>query len=294
EQNANSKAKNEQTNVNAPISVLSVGSNNGKVDQSNHGKTSSRAGNSNETAQGNWQSQDGSAKGSDAPRSRGSSDCPPKGEQGRPEGEQGSPKGDQGRGSSKVKQSQDANNDNSTEQNAESSASNDQSNYNLPVSILSVGSNGGKVKQSNDGHTSSKAGNSNWTGQGNDQSQEGSAKGSKDDRKPADRGANHGDGGDYGDRDQSAGRVKQDHDASNDNSTEQNAESSASNDQSNYNVPVSILSVGSNGDGDDYGDCGDDRSGKVDQSNDAKTRSEAGNWNGTQQGNWQKQAGSAR
>ena len=46
-QEANSTASNKQVNVNAPVSILSQGSNNGVVNQSNNGYTSSRANNQN-------------------------------------------------------------------------------------------------------------------------------------------------------------------------------------------------------------------------------------------------------
>jgi hypothetical protein len=62
-QTANSTATSEQTNVNAPVSILSEGSNNGDVNQSNEGDTSSSAQNNNGTEQSNQQSQEGSAGG---------------------------------------------------------------------------------------------------------------------------------------------------------------------------------------------------------------------------------------
>jgi hypothetical protein len=60
-QTANSTATSEQTNVNAPVSILSEDSNNGDVNQSNKGETSSSAQNNNSTEQGNSQNQKGSA-----------------------------------------------------------------------------------------------------------------------------------------------------------------------------------------------------------------------------------------
>jgi hypothetical protein len=60
-QSATSEASSKQTNINAPISILSVGSNDGGVSQSNKGSASSKAGNVNGTEQDNHQSQDGSA-----------------------------------------------------------------------------------------------------------------------------------------------------------------------------------------------------------------------------------------
>src|SRR5438309_913636 len=63
-QEAESQATNKQTNLNVPVSVLSYGSNNGDVNQSNHGSANSPAENNNTTQQGNWQNQNGTAKGS--------------------------------------------------------------------------------------------------------------------------------------------------------------------------------------------------------------------------------------
>jgi len=63
-----SSATNKQTNVNVPIAILSKGSNNGDVNQSNKGDTSSSAQNNNGTEQSNHQNQKGSAGGSGAPQ----------------------------------------------------------------------------------------------------------------------------------------------------------------------------------------------------------------------------------
>jgi hypothetical protein len=48
--------------VNRPVSILSVGSNDGHVHQSNKGHTSSGAHNANATVQHNHQNQQGSAR----------------------------------------------------------------------------------------------------------------------------------------------------------------------------------------------------------------------------------------
>jgi len=76
-----------------------------------------------------------------------------------------------------LEQSQTATNENTTEQSASSEASSRQTNVNMPISILSQGSNDGAVNQSNDAHTSSSAGNENNTEQGNSQSQRGTVQG---------------------------------------------------------------------------------------------------------------------
>jgi len=171
-------------NVNVPISILSYGSNNGDVHQSNYGRTNSSAENDNITWQGNTQTQNGSAKGG-APSEQGK-DWGKDG--GKPcdhpsdNGEGRDPKSD---GGASVEQDQNASNDNSTSQSAESQASNEQANYNAPFSLFSGGSeqwcdpcrqpSGGEVEQTNVADTASSASNDNRTGQGNTQTQDGSA-----------------------------------------------------------------------------------------------------------------------
>jgi hypothetical protein len=94
----------------------------------------------------------------------------------------GPPKGD---GGSKVEQDQNASTDNSTDQSARSEASNEQSNYNIPFSLGTFDKGqewcdpcrnpAGGVNQSNAAWTTSTASNKNRTGQGNTQTQDGSA-----------------------------------------------------------------------------------------------------------------------
>jgi hypothetical protein len=132
-QDAHSKAETKQFNVNAPISIFSVGSNNGNVDQYNNAGTTSDASNGNQTKQSadqNQQAKDGN---------RGA------------------------RQSGKV--------ENSTDQSADSSAKTKQANVNVPISLFSVGSNNGDVQQGNDAQTSSSSSNWNDTGQSMSQSQ---------------------------------------------------------------------------------------------------------------------------
>jgi hypothetical protein len=57
DQNAKSKAETKQVNVNAPISIFSVGSNNGDVNQGNNANTSSSSSNWNDTGQQSSQNQ---------------------------------------------------------------------------------------------------------------------------------------------------------------------------------------------------------------------------------------------
>ena len=274
-QTADSSATSEQTNINAPVSILSSGSNDGDVQQSNNANTSASSQNSNSTNQGS-------------------------------QGGQGS-------------------NSNKTDQTAESSATNEQTNINAPVSILSAGSNDGDVHQSNNANTRASSQNSNTTNQGNEKSQGGRPSGSAGGEPPRGQGGSScsgkGDGGQgnggnswhgkgrhgkgrhgkgrhgkgrhgkgrHGRHGKGNGAQKGDHgqygsnaqkgdhgqSGSNTNSTTQKAGSKASNTQSNHNAPVSFLSSGSN-------------DGGVHQSNDANTRSSSVNSNKTDQGSTQR------
>ncbi|MFL5816715.1 MAG: hypothetical protein ACJ76L_03850, partial [Conexibacter sp.] len=96
-QSASSEATTKQVNVNAPVSVLSKGSNNGDVDQSNDATTVASSQNSNETYQSNDQNQQDSVQSGDS-----GCGCD------RPNGDSG------------ATQSQQASNDNSTDQSASS------------------------------------------------------------------------------------------------------------------------------------------------------------------------------
>jgi hypothetical protein len=129
-QDADSKAKTEQTNVNAPISIFSVGANNGKVDQYNQADTRSKSENGNETNQQADQQQNLSGK--------------------------------DGHGADGQSASQKGSVSNSTDQDATSYAKTKQVNVNAPISVFSVGSNNGDVNQGNDANTHSSS--SNWNG----------------------------------------------------------------------------------------------------------------------------------
>src|SRR5436305_5748974 len=61
EQSASSEASSYQTNVNAPVTVGSPGSNNGDVNQGNAAYNSASSSNNNETQQDNQQNQGASA-----------------------------------------------------------------------------------------------------------------------------------------------------------------------------------------------------------------------------------------
>jgi hypothetical protein len=127
-QNATSEATTKQFNVNAPVSVFSVGANNGDVKQSNDASTSAKSTNENGTSQDMDQSQ--SVKG------RGNGDV-----------------------------SQDSQNSNSTSQNATSEAKTKQVNVNAPISLFSVASNNGDVHQGNSADTHASSSNQNGTQQ---------------------------------------------------------------------------------------------------------------------------------
>ena len=126
--------------MNVPISLFSVGSNNGSVDQYNQADTRSKSENGNETYQQADQRQDVSGKdghGADG-------------------GKSASQKGSVSNG---------------TDQDATSYAKTKQVNVNTPISVLSFGSNNGDVHQGNDANTGSSSSNWNGTGQSASQSQ---------------------------------------------------------------------------------------------------------------------------
>jgi hypothetical protein len=153
-QNASSEAKTSQTNVNMPISLFSVGSNNGDVHQSNDADTSASSKNHNFTDQSVDQNQkvDGGGRG------------------GYDNG--GYNKGDDGKGGPKSSDvSQSGSNSNSTDQNATSTATTKQYNVNAPISLFSVGSNNGDVHQGNSADTHASSTNQNGTSQSLGQTQ---------------------------------------------------------------------------------------------------------------------------
>jgi len=135
DQDAKSKAETKQTNVNVPIAIFSVGSNNGDVQQGNNADTRSKSENGNETYQQADQRQHVSGK-----------DC-------------GCADGASQKGTVS----------NGTDQYAKSKAETDQVNVNAPISVFSVGSNNGDVNQGNNANTDSSS--SNWNGTGQSASQ---------------------------------------------------------------------------------------------------------------------------
>ena len=259
DQGADAKAETHQVNINAPVSILSSGSNNGDVDQSNEADTKATSYNGNATDQSVDQGQTAqTGGGGDHGYGCGCHD-----------GYNG-----KGSGSGDIDQTQDATNANSTTQDATSEATTNQYNVNAPVSILSVGSNNGDVHQGNDAHTNAAAGNSNSTEQSIGQQQWAAISGGHG--SPCDP---------CGDR--GGGSISQEQNGSNENATGQDASATATTEQTNWNTPVSILSVGGNG-----SPCGCGGSGDVDQSNDANTKAESYNSNVTGQWIGQKQQAS--
>ncbi len=149
-QDAASKATSEQLlpiNVNAPIQVLSLGTNGGDTEQSNSSSAESVAVN-----------QAGTEQSVDQSRSAPS-------------------KGGEGNGGGAF---QGASQGASTDQQAESEAASKQIlpvNVNAPIQVLSVGSNGGDTKQANSSSAESAAANKAWTDQSADQQQAGGGHG---------------------------------------------------------------------------------------------------------------------
>lgn len=240
-QTADSKAisaPSAQINVNAPISLLSPGDT-GSVDQSNSSSATSSASNDSVAIQGVDQSQ-----GSDQTQN------------GTQTASGGSPTFEQGQTSN---QSQEASN--SVDQNASSTAISKpgpQVNVNLPIRVLSPGSDG-NVEQSNSSSADSSASNTSYAKQGIEQEQ--SSTQAQDGTQSAGCGCKGGGSSPSFGQDQ-------DSDQSQDgtNSVTQNAESkavSAPGAQVNVNAPLRILSPGSNG--------------NVDQSNSSSATSSAAN-----------------
>jgi hypothetical protein len=161
-----------------------------------------------------------------------------------------------------IQQEQSGTNQNRTRQDASADATTQQANVNLPISILSWGSNGGAVSQSNQADTKAYADNDNGTDQSVDQSQDANVAGSRGTSPDARHGS---------------GSVDQSQDATNGNETNQHGDADASTKQVNVNAPISVLSWGANG-------------GAVSQGNQADTKAYAKNVNTTDQDVDQSQA----
>jgi hypothetical protein len=126
-----------------------------------------------------------------------------------------------------VKQDQSGSNGNSTDQRARSKGTSKQANVNVPVSVLSKGANNGDVRQSNHAKTEARSSNGNATKQHVDQSQNGTASGGSPERRCCES---------------RGGSVKQHQSGSNDNSTDQKADSKATTEQANVNAPIAFAS----------------------------------------------------
>jgi hypothetical protein len=252
DQNAHSSAKSEQflpINANVPVQILSLGENGGKTTQSNNSTAKSDASNQAWTDQSLHQHQ--VAPKPEPPKPEG-----PQPGGWKPEGPKGDggwkgdgPKGPEGNGpkapEGPAPAFQGASQQASTHQDADSHATSKQIapvNVNAPVQILSLGSNGGDTTQSNNSTAKSAATNEAGTDQ-------------------------------YANQQQQAGPGPAFQGASQKASTDQNADSSAKSEQVvpvNANVPVQILSLGSNG-------------GDTTQSNNSTAMSSASNQAGTSQ-----------
>ncbi len=250
EQHADSSAETPQKNKNTPFSLFAVGTNNGKVDQFNKADTDSSSSNGNKTSQALNQDQHVEDQGHGHGHKREGhkpehkrNDCDRR-EKGKRSDD--GKRSEEGHGNDGAKQ--DGTVDNWTEQHANSSAETRQTNVNVPISILSFGSNNGEVDQYNQAGTRSKSENGNETYQQADQRQDVSGK--------------DGRGADGGKRAVQKGSVS--------NGTDQDATSYAQTKQVNVNAPISVLSFGSN-------------NGDVHQGNNANTDSSSSNWNGTGQ-----------
>jgi transcriptional regulator of met regulon len=284
DQNAESSAKSVQflpINANVPVQFLSLGHNGGKTTQSNNSTAKSAAENVAWTDQSLDQhqvvkGQPKGPKGPEGPKPHGPKphgpkghDCPkpdgPKGPEGHgPKDDGRGPKGSQG-----PEAFQGASQQASTHQNAESKAKSEQFlpiNANVPIQILSLGSNGGKTTQSNNSEAKSFAGNEAWTGQSLDQHQW--VKGQGGGKPEGSRGPK-----DYGRGPKGSQGPGAFQGASQQAWTDQNAESKAKSEQFlpiNANVPVQVLSLGHNG-------------GETTQSNNSEAKSAAFNVAGTDQ-----------
>jgi hypothetical protein len=182
-QDATSEARTEQRNVNVPISVLSIGGGHcgcaargNDVDQSNRATTDAYSGNRNGTVQVIDQDQTATSTG-------GGGSCCQEPER-KPWSEHActceKPKdpsyehscGCEPKDGNGITQTQHADNTNTTDQTADSRATTDQTNWNSPVSFLTIGSTKGDVDQSNRATTNAYSRNENRTGQWVDQQQD--------------------------------------------------------------------------------------------------------------------------
>jgi hypothetical protein len=208
-QQSKAETSNRQTNVNAPISILSPSSGDSHVVQGNAARNDATSGNSNGTSQTAHQSQTGTAssEGDDegwwSPRSIAD---------------------DEG-GDAQLGQDQQGKVSNETTQESEAETSSRQTNVNAPISILSPSSGDSHVVQGNAARNDATSGNSNGTGQSLEQGQTGTA---------------HAEGDDEG-----AASADQRQEGTVRNTTDQSSKAKVDNEQRNVNLPISVLSPSS-------------------------------------------------
>ncbi len=209
-QDSSATVDNRQTNINLPITLFSVGSGNGDVNQGNEADNTAKSVTVNGTDQSVDQNGDAEATSE--------SDCNC---------------GGGGGGDTEAAVEQDGSNDNSTDQHSQAAVENNQTNVNVPITLFSVGSGNGDVSQGNQADNTATSGTVNTTDQSVDQSGDAEA------TSESDCGCGGG-----GDTDASVAQQ-----AGNSNETVQDSSADVTNDQLNVNAPITLFSVGSgNGD----------------------------------------------
>jgi hypothetical protein len=224
DQQSQATAETRQLNLNVPISLLSPGSNAGDVDQSNRADTDVISANDNRSEQSIDQTQQGQVEGA----------------------------GPVGR----LQQDQAAANSNETSQDSSAEATTTQANVNVPIAILSPGANSGDVDQSNRADTYVVSYNQNDSDQSVDQTQQGVVEPSDKGHSSCGHGKSRCGHGHHG-RDKARGhdrcpcgdrgddsRMHQKQEAANTNETSQDSSASATTEQTNVNVPISVLGFG--------------------------------------------------
>ena len=141
DQHSSAVVDNNQTNVNVPITLFSVGSGNGDVTQGNEADNTAKSTTTNATDQSVDQSGDATATSE--------SDC-----------------GCGGGGDTVASVAQQAGNSNETVQDSSADVTNDQLNVNAPITLFSVGSGNGDVDQSNTASNTATSSTANGTSQG--------------------------------------------------------------------------------------------------------------------------------
>ena len=241
-QSGDATVSNDQSNVNLPVEQFTVGSGSSDVAQGNEATNTADSNVGNGTGQDITQTGDTTASSTT--------------------GDDGSDShhDDSNGGDTSAASDQAAGNTNSTDQAGSATVDNNQQNINVPISVLSVGSNNGDVHQGNQATNTADSDVANGTGQNIDQN------------AGADAAAGNADNAVIDGHDNSGGpAATAAQDAGNSNDTVQEATSEITNDQVNINAPISVLSVDSN-------------NGDVAQSNNADNSATSSTNNGTGQG----------